>query len=86
MADEHTKVSPEDLKVLQSLQETWELLTKRFGELHYEKKMVDTEMAAIDKAFDDLESKRSEVVNRLQSTFGKTGTVNLQTGDFLPDD
>jgi hypothetical protein len=78
-------VAPDDLKVLQSLQQTWEVLTKRFGELHYEKKMVESEMQGIDKAFDELEAKRNEVVTRLQTQFATTGTVNLETGEFIPD-
>ena len=79
-------VSPEDLKILRSLQETWEVLTKRYGELYYEKKMVDAEMKRIDEGLDELEAKRIDVVARVQTTFGKTGSVNLQTGEFLADD
>jgi hypothetical protein len=79
-------VSPEDLKRLRELQQTWELLTKRYGELHYEKKMVDAEMRRIDEGLDELEANRVDVVTRVQSTFGKSGTVNLQTGEFLADD
>lgn len=84
MSEEPKKVSEEDLVALRNLQSTWEVLTKRFGELHYEKKMVEIEMTQIDNAFDELETQRSQIVGRLQDGLGK-GTVNLQTGEFIEE-
>jgi DNA transposition AAA+ family ATPase len=78
------KLTEEEYTLLISLQNRWNELTKRFGELHYQKKGIDAEITLTDQALDDLDSERFEVVKRLQDTYG-VGQVNLATGEFIPD-
>jgi len=79
------KASPEDIAKLRALAENWEALTKRFGELHYQKKLVEIELKQVDAALDDLENERQAVVTTLQQQFGSAGAIDLTTGDFIPD-
>lgn len=77
-------VPAEKLQQLKQLQATFEKLTAHYGSLHYQKKMVLAELEAADEAFDQLEEARKQVSEELQSLFGGPGTVNLDTGEFVP--
>lgn len=77
-------VPPEKLEELKQLQTTFDQLTKHFGELHYQKKIILAEIEAADEAFEKLEAARQKVSQELQSLFGGPGTVNLDTGVFVP--
>lgn len=83
MAD-NIKLSEEEFNVLVSLQARWNQLTKQFGELHYQKKAIDTEITNTDKLLEALDTERFDAVKRLQTTYG-SGQVNLATGEFIPD-
>ena len=85
MSDTVKKASSEDIAALRTLSENWDVLTKRFGELHYQKKLVDNELKHVDSALDELEKERQSVVTSLQQQFGSAGTIDLTTGDFIPD-
>jgi hypothetical protein len=78
-------VSPERLNALRTLQAEFDVLTKRMGELHYQKKLITRETARIDEALDELELRRANEVSELQAEFNSTGTINLTTGEFIPD-
>jgi len=82
---EQKQVSPEQLEKLVELNSQWNFLTKRFGELHSQKKLLLNEIEAVDAAFDEVEERRQVLVNELTEQFGTTGTVNLQDGTFTPD-
>jgi hypothetical protein len=79
------KATPEQLAHLRELQEKWDRLTKRYGELHFQEKLVKQEKDAVDTALEELEAERIAAVEKLQQDFGSTGTINLQTGDFTPE-
>lgn len=78
------KLTDEEYSLLVGLQNRWNELTKKFGELHYQKKGIDAEITLTDQSLDELDSERFEVVKRLQDTYG-VGQVNLATGEFIPD-
>jgi len=78
------KLPEEEYSLLISLQTRWNELTKRYGELHYQKKTVDAELQMTDTSLDELDSERFELVKRLQDKYG-VGQVNLATGEFIPD-
>lgn len=78
------KLEDEEYTLLISLQNRWNELTKRYGELHYQKKGIDAELLLTDDALDQLDGERFEVVKRLQEKYG-VGQVNLSTGTFIPD-
>lgn len=79
------KLTDEERNELIQLQTTWTELTKKYGELHYQKKLVNSDLITIDAALDDLDVQRTNAVKRLQDTYG-VGQVNLSTGEFLPAD
>ena len=79
------KATPEQLQRLTDLQQQWDQLTKRFGELHFQKKLVGQELDEIDAALDTLEVNRRAAVQELEAAFGSTGTINLKTGEFTPE-
>jgi hypothetical protein len=79
------KVSEEQLTILRDLQKHFDHLTKRFGELHFQEKLVKQEKDEVDQALDSLELNRRNTVFALQEQFGSTGTVDLSTGEFIPD-
>lgn len=78
------KLPTEEHEVLVNLQIRWNELTKRYGELHYQRKGVDAELILTDAALDELDNERFEMVNKLQEKYG-VGQVNLATGTFIPD-
>lgn len=78
-------VSPEQLERLKSLQSRWDDLTKYNGELRYQLRLLEKEIAATDSALDALDTERLAISNELTAQFGTTGNVNLETGEFAPD-
>jgi len=81
---EVVKLPEEEYSLLISLQTRWNELTKRYGELHYQKKTTEAELQMTDVSLDELDSERFELVKRLQDKYG-VGQVNLTTGEFIPD-
>ena len=78
------KLTDEEHAELVQLQASWNDLTKKYGELHYQKKLVDSDLVTIDAALDKLDTQRRDSVNRLQDKYG-VGQVNLSTGEFTPN-
>lgn len=78
-------VSTEQLEVLRNLQTQFDDVTKAYGELRFQQIMLEDEMDKLSLDMRTLEATRMQVVNTLQEEFGTTGSVNLQTGEFIPD-
>lgn len=85
MSDQVKKLTEEEKSNLLNLQSRWNELTKRFGELHYQKKSIEADLLLTDQALDDLDSERFEVVKQLQEKYG-VGQVNLSSGIFIPEE
>lgn len=81
---EVVKLSEEELNSLKNLQAKWNILTRQFGELHYQKKCVDNELVLVDQELDALEQSRIDIIQKLQNQYGQ-GSVDLDTGEFIPD-
>lgn len=79
------KVSPEQLERLRSLNSRWDDLTKYNGELRYQKRILEKEIDATDRALDALDEERLQISQELTNQFGSTGNVNLETGEFAAD-
>lgn len=71
------KVSDEQLEELRGIQQQYDLITKRYGELTYE-------LRVIEKAMDELETQRVTAVYAIQDVMGSVGAVDLSTGEFTP--
>jgi len=76
-------IIPEELKQIQDVQTQFTILSRRYGELHFQKKIIDDEMLNIDDEMITLENKRTEIMTALQEKYG-TGTINIVDGSFIP--
>lgn len=90
MSQEDTPVGPvlvdnEHLQKLRDIQDTWHVLTKRAGELRFEKMLIRDEIKIIDAEFQRLENSRTQVVLEIQEKYGGPGKLSLETGEFYPD-
>jgi DNA transposition AAA+ family ATPase len=81
---EPIKLPEEELHLLVALQSRWSDLTKKFGELHFQRKGLEAELQITDEELDLLDQERVDTVKRLQDKYGQ-GVVNLVTGEFIPD-
>ena len=81
---EALKLPDDEFNVLAGLQIRFNELTKRYGELHYQKKGIEAELIIVDEMLDQLDSDRFEIVKKLQEKYG-SGQVNLSTQEFIPD-
>ena len=77
-------VSAEGLQQLKDIQVAYERITKHYGELFYQKKLLERELSETEGMMEQLEAQRVEVTSKLQQDFGGPGTVNLETGEFIP--
>lgn len=75
---EEIKITDERLNALREIQEQYDIITKRYGEIAYEMKMIE-------QAFTDLEAERRNITSVIQTEMGTTGAVDLTTGVFIPD-
>lgn len=82
---EFKKISDTQLELLRGLQTRYDVFTKRFGELHFQHILIEKEQKDIDTGLRNLESERTTIVESLQKEFGSTGSINLETGEFIPD-
>lgn len=77
------KLPDDEFQQLVDLQTRWSELTKQYGELHYQKKVVESELTSIDVALEQLDADRFETITKLQDKYG-AGQVNLTTQEFIP--
>jgi hypothetical protein len=79
------KVTDETLTRLQEINAEFHRLTKYSGELHYQKRILEREILAVDAALDDNSDERLAISKEVQEQFGGAGTVDLTTGVFTKD-
>lgn len=82
---EISKVSDEKLQQLRSLQEESASLTIVLGELAFQRRLLKQEILQTEERLLQLQFVREDLVKELEGQFGSTGTVNLTTGEFVPD-
>lgn len=83
-----TKIKPEELTTLQSLQQAYSDITAKFGQIKVERLMIQTQderLVALEDSletqFKDNQTKESEFLKSLESTYGKV-SVNIETGEI----
>ena len=83
-----TKIKPEELTTLQSLQQAYSDITAKFGQIKEERLMIQTQderLVALEDSletqFKDNQAKESEFLKSLESTYGKV-SVNIETGEI----
>jgi len=60
------KLPDDEFAQLVALQDRWSALTKQYGELHYQRKVIDSELAVIDTELEQLDTERFDVVTKFQ--------------------
>ena len=75
--------TPEEIESLKSIQTTFNSLTLRFGELHYERNVIDREISGIETSLVELEKHRDNVLKALQEKYGQ-GRLDIESGKFIP--
>lgn len=78
-------VTSEQLEKLNELQDKWNQLTKYNGELRYQYRILEKEIAATDTELDKLDEIRVTLNSELEKQFDSTGSVDLVTGEFVAD-
>ena len=76
-------ITPEELKKVQDVQIKFTVLTRRYGELHFQRKLVQLEMSDVDDQMEKLEDERIQVLGELQAKYG-AGSIDINTGLLIP--
>lgn len=79
------KVSDEDLKALQELQAEYTRLTSGYGELQYQYLLIGSKLSQLQTEMLTLSKQQLDLNLKIRQQFGKTGMVDLKTGEFKPD-
>lgn len=80
MPDKNVLTSDE-IQKLRDFQNQFETITKRFGQLHFQQKLIEMEKAGLETDMVELENNRLDFMNTLQGKYG-VGVVNIETGEF----
>lgn len=85
MTESQKLVTSEELEHLRNLQEAYVRLTKQYGELKYDQLALNAQLEDLEDQMITLENGRIEAIRQLQERFGSSGTVSLDTGEFIPE-
>lgn len=80
-----SKINETELQELQSLQLSWDGYTKAYGEAYYQLMLQKEQLEHIEKKLWEIEHNRRKIMVELEKKLGTTGTINLKTGEFVPD-
>lgn len=81
---EQVTLLPEEIEKLKSFQSRFRFLSISYGETFFQRKLVDKELVEIDNQMDLLEDERMSYIQSIQEKYG-VGTVNIETGVFVPE-
>jgi SMC interacting uncharacterized protein involved in chromosome segregation len=79
----NVSLKPEEIQSLRSFQDKYHTVTKRYGELQFQIRLLNKEVEFLEQEMDDLETSRINMMNSLQQQYG-AGTIDLETGTFTP--
>lgn len=77
------KFTAEEIQQIAQLRQELAVATQQYGQLTFSKRMVEKEIAKIEVQYDALLVREDEVVAALTKKYG-TGTLNIETGEFVP--
>lgn len=81
---EEIKFSPEILKSLNEIKNEYQNITIRLGQLEIEKKIISKKAAELDSEYTAINNKELVLIKQIRDTYG-IGTLNLDTGTFIPN-
>jgi hypothetical protein len=85
MAEDTLKITEEQLARLNGLSTSLKATISYLGELHYQKLILNQEIVAAEGTLNQINEERLQISEEIQQQFGSTGTVNLETGEFVKD-
>jgi len=77
-------LTTEEMQSLKDFQNHFRIITSQYGEAYFQHKMLTAELGNMDKQMENLEVKRIEFMQTLQTKYG-VGTININTGEFMPE-
>tara|TARA_Y100001963_G_C6513512_1_gene323208 strand:- start:233 stop:538 length:306 start_codon:yes stop_codon:yes gene_type:complete len=77
------KFSEEEIKQLQSLQNSYQQITFSMGQISLSKVSLDNREKAVLQALDNVRKEEAELAKSLTEKYGK-GTLNIESGEFTP--
>jgi hypothetical protein len=80
---DNKKITDEELAQIKALQAGFLTLSRQFGDLSFQKLVLENALDEAKKQLAALEETRRAFTAKLQEDYGN-GTVNLETGEFVP--
>jgi hypothetical protein len=80
------QLAQDDLQKLKDIEAEYTRLTRTYGEIRYDQLLLKTQLENLDAEMLELERIRSDSIIELQTKLGATGQVNIETGEFTPDE
>jgi len=77
------KLSEDEIKLLNSIKSTREMLLKEFGKISILEIQTLTRKEAAKLKFENLENTQIEFAKQLEEKYGK-GTIDIESGIFVP--
>lgn len=77
------KLSEDEIKLLNGIKNTREMLLKEFGKISILEIQTLTRKEAAKLKFENLENTQMEFAKQLEEKYGK-GTIDIESGIFIP--
>jgi hypothetical protein len=83
LQEKSTKITDEELKELNDLQQSKQMLIASLGELEYEKMRLEAQKQALENQFNSIAQGEFALSQQLSEKYGNT-KVDLKTGELSP--
>ena len=77
------KFSPEELKEVTTLQENFNKVTFRLGQLYINRTKLEEQEILLKTHLSNLEKEEKELAKKFTDKYGK-GNLDIDTGEFIP--
>jgi hypothetical protein len=88
---ENVTLSKEELESLQSFSVRYDGITRQYGQVQFQRMLIEDQLKEVDKLMDSLETEMKNVEADRQSTMRSLnekygdGSIDLQSGTFVPN-
>jgi|TARA_R110000744_G_C19359626_1_gene561297 hypothetical protein len=83
--DSSTKFTNEELKAISDIKQSYDSLTLRMGQIHFELKSLTSEKENVENLFSKNRDEEVQFAQDLTSKYGK-GSLDIETGIFTPSE
>lgn len=78
------KLTDEELQKVKEFSDKYFANTQKYGELHYQRKLLNNEIELVEKDMELIDDERKQLTSQLSAKYG-IGSVDLTTGIFNPE-